>query len=70
MGSDHIITATWIATGPAKPKKKVCKIINWEKFRQHSQETGGEIRDIEEWTARLKRMAEDATTTIPEEAEF
>lgn len=62
LGSDHIITAIQIAAGPSKPRGVSCKITNWEKFRQCPQKEGSAIRDSEEWTTKIKKMAEEVTT--------
>ncbi|KAG0443065.1 hypothetical protein HPB47_015327 [Ixodes persulcatus] len=66
--SDHVITAIQITAGQSKPRGVSCKISNWEKFRQcpRYRVVKSAIRDIEEWTTKITKMTEEATTTAKE----
>ncbi|KAH7933024.1 hypothetical protein HPB49_006904 [Dermacentor silvarum] len=67
LSSNHYILCTEFSISfLAPPKRRVVRVVDWDKFRHFRQTAPDTIAELDAWATSLTQDVEQATSTIPE----
>ncbi|KAH7933257.1 hypothetical protein HPB49_010935 [Dermacentor silvarum] len=69
VANHYILCTEFSISFLAPPKRRVVRVVDWDKFRQLRQTAPDTIADLDAWATSIAQDVEQATSTVPEPEE-